>query len=851
MVRAAESQSARWFIYGVTLSLGIAFSVVLLFVAWNNALDRNRRDFSLESVALENAIFGNVRAAQYALESLEAFLAVKPDLDQDEFSAIARALLTQHPYLLGVVYCPTAAASTPSENCPRGRQVMRGDSEGDAVPGRFPLAGNPELENLVARSNGAAALADPGDPRHTLWLVQSLTAGTPEGASGESRAADAGLAAVALGINQLPGSAGHGSSVSITLSSDLAGLGGRQPLLARLQEQAPGQWMVADLVKEGALQFPLYSIHLRISRSVAWREVDRDLVYTALLIGVGVTLLLIALVRTRDLQARELRERNVVIEQKVVEQTKELALARDAALDASRVKSEFLASMSHEIRTPLNAIIGMSELLTETPLTSEQKKYIDVFRKAGDTLLSLVNDILDLSKIEARQVQLESIDFDLFETLEESADIYALKASEKDVELVCRIDPDVEPVRRGDPARLRQIVLNLISNALKFTERGEIVLQVSPGEAGSLLFSVRDSGIGIPPDKLEAIFTSFTQVDSSITRKYGGTGLGLTISRRLVELMQGRIWVESRLGEGSTFRFTAELPQAGAGAGRQAERVELGGFSVMVVDDNAASLENIASHLRNSGAAVTGAVGAAEAVQALGGTAVPDLLVVDCRMPERGGFDLVAELRQKGVRCRAIMMLSATDLNRHISKLKNLGISAYLLKPVKRAELLHQVRDVLGGQQADQVAAAPATKSEERATRPLRILLVEDNPDNRLLVRSYLKKLPWEVDEAENGQIALDKFRNANYDVVLMDVQMPVMDGHAATQAIRRWEAEGQRVATPIIALTAHAIKEEIDKCMTSGCSAYLSKPVKKAVLVDAIQAAVTTRMSGQAASGA
>ncbi|MBI2993864.1 MAG: response regulator [Gammaproteobacteria bacterium] len=809
-------------------------------IPWNNALDRNRRDFSLESIALESAVFGNVRAAQNALENVAAFLVVKPDLDQSEFMAIVHELLDQHPYLHGVIYCPAVSGAQP--DCRNGPHVARDDSGEERFRTGSPVADNPQLGTLIARYlDVAAAVAKPGGAARELWLFKPIGAQPAPAEDMPVIHFGGGLVAVVLDIGQLPGNSALASSLVITLSSDLAGLGGREVLLSRPQERKPGQWGVTELVREGALQFPLYSMHLRISRTVAWQEVDRETVYTALLIGIGVTLLLVALVRARDLQARVLRERNIVIEQQVEEQTKELALARDQALDASRVKSEFLASMSHEIRTPLNAIIGMAELLSETPLTGEQKKYIDVFRKAGDTLLSLVNDILDLSKIEARQLDLEDIAFDLYETVEESVDIYALKAAAKDIELVCCIDPRLEPTRRGDPARLRQIILNLISNALKFTDRGEIVVHVAAGADGRLEFAVNDTGIGIPADKLEAIFASFTQVDSSITRRYGGTGLGLTISRSLVDMMGGRIWVESELGRGSAFRFSVRLPPVADGRRRRLELPHLDGLRILAIDDNASSLENVSVHLRRAGAAVTGVSGPEAALQALEGGATFDLIIADCRMPARGGFDLVADFRQRGIRTRTLMMLSATDLKQHMSQLKSLGVSAYLLKPVKAAELLNQVRDVLGGQQVEQAAASPAA-GEETLTRPLRILLVEDNPDNRLLVRSYLKKLPWEIDEAENGQIAVDKFSSGTYDLVLMDVQMPVMDGHLATRTIRQWEGRNGRAPTPIIALTAHAIKEEIDKCIASGCNACLSKPVKKAVLVEAIQAAASGR---------
>ncbi|MCZ6525626.1 MAG: response regulator, partial [Gammaproteobacteria bacterium] len=577
---------------------------------------------------------------------------------------------------------------------------------------------------------------------------------------------------------------------------------------------------------------------------IHWQEVEKIAVYIALLIGIGMTLLLAALVRAKDQQAKELRERNIVIERKVEEQTKQLALARDQAVDASKIKSEFLASMSHEIRTPLNAIIGMAELLSETPLTNEQTNYIGVFRKAGDTLLSLVNDILDLSKIEAGQLVLEHISFNLIENIEESVEIYALKAAEQGIELLTSIDDDISPVRTGDPARLRQIVLNLISNALKFTEHGEIVVRIHKAQETNddnyLHFSVSDTGIGIPEKKLEAIFASFSQVDSSTTRKYGGTGLGLTISRKLTEKMDGKIWVESEEGKGSTFNFIIRLDVSEMPISTQkvTGSVDLQGKHILIVDDNATNLLILASQLSSRGAVVKQADSAHSALDILYGQSATqnsfDVILTDCHMPGMGGFELIETMQAKGTDLNMIMMLSSADLNQHISRADELGIGGYLIKPVKREALISQLGRVLSETETVDRKQI-AIEAEQDDIIPLKILLVEDNPDNRLLIRAYLKKLPYQLDEAENGQIAVEMFQQSNYDLVFMDVQMPVMDGHQATRIIRVWEAEHARKPTPIIALTANAIKEEIDKCMQAGCDTHLSKPVKKATILDTI----------------
>ncbi|MCK5433090.1 MAG: hypothetical protein KAJ03_10115, partial [Gammaproteobacteria bacterium] len=328
------------------------------------------------------------------------------------------------------------------------------------------------------------------------------------------------------------------NTMTVDLHSESSNLSGRKLIFNSVPSaDIRNSFLVSSLSEKASILFPSYSVKLSISKDIFWQDVDQELIlYIALLIGLGMTLLLIALVRAKDLHEKKLTERNVAIELKVEEQTRELALARDQALEGSRMKSDFLTSMSHEIRTPLTAIIGMAELLSETKLSSDQVKYVNVFRKAGDTLLNLVNDILDLSKIEAEQLVLEDISFDLRDVVEEAVEIYAIKAAEHHVELISRIDPKTDIKRIGDPAHLMQIILNLISNAIKFTEDGYIIVRVRNSGPDELLFSVNDTGVGIPEEKQQAIFTSFTQADSSTTRKYGGTGLGLTISKRLVEM---------------------------------------------------------------------------------------------------------------------------------------------------------------------------------------------------------------------------------------------------------------------------------------------------------------------------
>ena len=722
MAEKTEQRVSLLLNYFVAFSVGISLSIAMLFIVWDDVLSKySGRLFNTEILKIKDNVKKNISSSHEAISILSSFKDSSPAFYDQQFRDISQKILDMQSHVSAIMFIPLFRTDQ-GYILPVLHQINR---EAPLILHGYDINGDGKysdvLRNIFGNKNSSPifSVIQLNSKSYYVLFQVVLNESYQSISDADPISSIKGIVSIIIDPNKLFGQFPPNKNLVFEPYTDSSNFRRRQHVFSYADEtQDSNQWIIKKQSANYLIRFDSFSIKLFADNNIYWSDIDKKLIYTVFFIGIGITLLLIALVRAKDMQTRELGERNKIIEDQVKQQTKELALVRDKALDASREKSDFLSNMSHEIRTPLTAIVGMAELLTDTSLTAKQAKYVEVFNRAANSLMNLVNNILDLSKIEAGQLVIENTKFNLFEIIKETADIFEIQANNKNINLRIEKDEEMNFIRNGDPNRIKQIMLNLLGNAIKFTDRGEIIISITTNkeDENQCIISVKDTGIGISELQQNEIFSRFTQADSSTTRKYGGTGLGLAVCKRLLDNIDGKITVESKEGSGSTFSCTIKIPV------------------------------------------------------------------------DKSGQFIDSELKE-------------TQLEQSINQ-----------------------------RTFDEKSLQKKNDAMEK-----RILLVEDTEDNRFLIKVYLGKI-YVLDEAENGELAIDMFKQRHYDLVLMDIEMPVMDGYETTKKIRLWEKENNKAPVPIIALTAHIVKEEIEKFISIGCNTHLGKPINKNKLLTTLE---------------